>query len=361
MLNRRQGLKAALAVAGLAAAPALARADVPAVVSLSERRNRFLADVEIDGRPGYRFVLDTGASTHFVSSRVAEALSLPRVEQRRVRGYDGRRIEDVVGLSQLRVGGVDLGASRAIAWSAERLEDHDGLIGYPLLFPQAVVALGQGRLSLRTPPPELQTAVAAEVMRNQTLLLGGLPGAPGRFVFDTGAQDCTLAPAFFAKAARSPAYQDAPKLIYRHEDGRTETAAFRPAAMSFGAFRIEEPVVRVGGIDGREGVFEAVDGLFGVTLIRRYTWALDQERRTLSATVGEGGGRIGMTGAGVRLRGQGGMLRVAGVQDGGPAFDAGVRPGQRVLAVAEDGGRPVLDLIDRGRRRIVELDVWELL
>ena len=380
MLSRRQGLKAAFALAGAAAldarpgraAPA---ATSPVVVSLSERRSRYLLDVSIEGRGGYQFVLDTGASAYFVSERVVEALALPRVAQRRVRGYDGRRATDLVAIARFAAGGVELGPVRAVAWSPERLEGHDGLIGYPFLFPQALVDLGRGELSLRTPPASPVTAVAAQVLTDQTLLVGGLAGAPGRFVFDTGAQDCIVSPAYFRRIASAQDYLDATKLIYRRADGTAETAAFRPHELAFGELRIPGPVVRVGRADGREGVFHQVDGLFGVSQIRRYAWALDQQARTLKAT-DAGLQAAGWHGSGLRLERDGaGGARVAAAAEDGPAFEAGVRPGQPVLGV---GGHPperwdeverprdrpsaqMLEVVDRGVRRRIAFETRVLI
>jgi hypothetical protein len=287
MLDRRQGLKAAFALAGLAAAGGRAwAAPGPAVIALSEQRNRFLVDVAINDVDGFRFVLDTGASTHFISARLVEQLGLPQVERRMAGGYDGRRRESVVGLAKLVVGGVGLRRATAVVWPPERLEGHDGLIGYPFLFPDAVLNLAAAELSLGGAAPEALVPVRAKVTRHQTLLIGGLAGAQGRFAFDTGSQDCTVSPAYLRRIATTEAYRSAPKLVRRNARGETEIAAFSPEAITFGALRIADPILHVAVADLSGSVFDGVDGLFGVSLIRRYAWALDQAGGKLGAGPG---------------------------------------------------------------------------
>ncbi|HTI66438.1 MAG TPA: aspartyl protease family protein [Caulobacteraceae bacterium] len=366
MVNRRQGLQTAVALAGLALSGGVSRAQSrPAVVSLSEQRSRFLVEVAVDGTSGYRFVLDTGATAHFISTRLVDQLRLPRIEERTVRGAGGPGRDTVVGIARFNVGGVEMGRSRAVAWAPERLEDHDGLVGYPFLFPRAVIALREGRISLGAADAAAAlTPVRAEVTRSQALLLGGVAGADGRFVFDTGSQACTISPAYHARIRDTEAYRGAVKLVYRDAEGEARTTAFRPARMSFGDFAVADPIVRVGEADGREGVFHGVDGLLGVSLLRPYSWAVDQAAGTLSVG-GEAPQRLGWYGSGMRVAQAGGRSYVSAVADHGPAFEAGVRPGQGVVSLSaapsDVPGLQVVELLDRGVRRLVELETRALL
>jgi hypothetical protein len=277
MIDRRQALKAA-ALAGLAAGGRGALAQAPAVVSLSEQGGWFMAEVAVNGSGGYRFVLDTGSTAYFISQRVVSELGLRTVEQRMVGSYAGRRAESVVAISRLKVGGVDIGGARAIAWSPGRLEDHDGLLGYPLLYPRATLALGARQVTLGDPRPGLAlTPVAAHVTRGEAVLLGGVEGAPGKFVFDTGSQLCTVSAAYQKRIEGGAAYAASTKLTYRTQSGVSGVRAFRPPKITFGGFEIAEPVIRIDQQDGRQGVFRGgMDGLFGVNLMRPYTWVLDQ-------------------------------------------------------------------------------------
>ncbi len=361
MQNRRQVLGSGAALAGLALAHGQARGQAPggatpAIVSLSEQRSRFLVEVGVDGSGGYRFVLDTGASTHFISTRLVRALALPRVDERMVRGHAGRNRDTVVGITRLNVGGLEMGPSRAIAWGPERLGNHDGLIGYPFLYPRAVVALGASRISIGAADTAMTLVpVRAEVMRNQALLLGGIPQADGRFVFDTGAQACTISDTYYARVRDTAAYRGAVLLAYRDAEGATRVTAFRPAEMRFGDFVMTHPVVRIGQAADRDGLFHGVDGLLGVSLLRPYTWAIDQAAGTLMAG-GTPPAPVAYEGSGLRLSRADGTITA--IADGSPAFEAGLRPGQQVLGLSQAPGRQVLELPGQAR---VELEVRALL
>ena len=335
------------------------------MVPLAEQRGRYLVDVEINGTGGFRFVLDTGATTHFISTRAAQQLGLKQVEQRSVQGFDGLKHTEVVQIASLVVGGAPMGPARAITWAPDQIEDHDGLIGYPFLYPDAVIDLGDLQVRLRGDRLPAATEVQARVMRDQTLLMGGFDGAQGRFLFDTGSQTCTISAGYHDRVAATPAYASAAKLVFRNADGASHVAAFRPAEIAFGDFRIPQPIVRVGQADDdRAGVFLGVDALFGVSLIRPFAWAIDQAKATLSA-VGEPPKQVGWYGSGLRVQTDGPLARVAAVQEGGPAHEAGIRPGQRVIdfrpAPSDRPSLQVIELVHRGERRTVAFHTRELI
>ncbi len=125
--------------------------------------------------------------------------------------------------------------------------------------------------------------------------------------------------------------------------------------MRFGDFAMTNPVVRIGRAADGDGVFHGIDGLFGVNLLRPYTWDIDQAAGTLMAG-GVAPAPMAYEGSGLRLSRTDGTITA--IADGSPAFEAGLRPGQRVLSLAEVGKRQVLKLPGRAR---LELEVRALL
>ena len=263
--------------------PTASAPSAPTVVPLSEQRNRFMVDVAVNGVGGFRFLLDTGATTHFISPRLVEQLRLPQVDWRVAKGYDGRFRERVVRVDGMTVGGVPLRRTDVIVWPHEGTEQRDGLIGYPFLFPSAVLSLAAGEISLGGRAGDAMVPVRAEVTRHQTLLIGAVGGVEGHFLFDTGAQSFTITPAYLRRVAASAAFRDTPKLGRRTGENEAAIVAFRPDEIAFGDFRIASPTIRVAPDEGGGNVFDGVDGLFGVNMIKPYAWALDQAARSLRA------------------------------------------------------------------------------
>jgi hypothetical protein len=283
MLDRRQWLTGSAALAGGLALGRLAEAASPADIALAEQRGRFLVTVGVNAGRGYRFVLDTGASAHFISEVLADQLKLPHVETRTVRDFRGAETAAVVRVNRLDVGGRAFSGASAITRSAEALEGHDGLVGYPILGPRARIDLAAGRLSLGAAQPEAAMPVPAEVSDRQTVLLGGLDGAEGRFVFDTGSQDCVVSPDYLERLRGTEAYRAAPKLMVADDRYRLRMTGFRPPELRFGDLVVRDAAVMFPDRDVSTEVFHGADALFGVSLIRRNPWIIDRQRGTLHA------------------------------------------------------------------------------
>jgi len=283
MLNRRQCMIGAAALGAALPFGAALAADGETEIALVEERGRFLIEVGVNGGRGYRFVLDTGASSHFISMGLAERLGLPRIDSRNVRDRDGRAAQTVVEVDHLDVGGLSLADTRAIAWGDDALEGHDGLVGYPVLEPRAVIDLAGARLGLGAPLPQGSVRIPAEVSDSQTLLLGGVPGAEGRFVFDTGSQRCIVSPRYFERLRETEAYRTGLRLVEVGADGRERPVGFRPPALRFGDIVIQSPAMYAADPGVSAEMFHGVDALFGTNFIRGYVWTLDQARGALHA------------------------------------------------------------------------------
>ncbi len=283
MLDRRQWLAGSAALAPGLALGRVAGAATPTEIALTEQRGRFLVTVGVNAGRGYRFVLDTGASAHFISETLAAQLKLPQIETRTVRDFRGAEIASVVRVERLDIGGRALTGARAILRSADALEGHDGLVGYPILGARARIDLAAGKLSLGAPTPPAATLVEAEVSDRQTVLIGGLAGAEGRFAFDTGSQACVVSPAYLERLRATDAYRDAPKLMQTNAQYQLRMVGFRAPEMRFGDLVVRDAAVMFPDRDVSVEVFKGADALFGVALIRRSAWIIDQASRTLHA------------------------------------------------------------------------------
>jgi predicted aspartyl protease len=284
MIDRRQFIAGAAALAAAEGLGRGARAQ-DAEIPLVESGGRFLVDVRLNGGRPYRFVLDSGASTHFISSAIADSLGLPRVEYRNIQSFGGRTREPIVALRRLEVGGVEVADTRAVAWNAAAMEGHDGLVGYPIFGTRALLDLGAGRLALGAPrPPPDAVEVDAQVSDGETLLVGGPPGAEGRFVFDTGSARCVISRAYLARLRETDVYRQARQIIQVASDGRRRLVGLRLPELRFGALAVDNPFVLIADEAASPAMFHQVDALLGVELIRRCAWTLDRDARRLYAS-----------------------------------------------------------------------------
>jgi hypothetical protein len=283
MLDRRQWLTGSAALAGATALGRASQGAVPADIALAEQRGRFLVTVGVNAGRGYRFVLDTGSSAHFISETLAAQLKLPHVETRTVRNFLGAETASVVRVNRLDIGGRAFDRASAITRSADALEGHDGLVGYPVLGARARIDLAAGMLSLGAAAPVGATLVSAEVSDRETVLLGGPPGTEGRFVFDTGSQDCVVSPGYLQRLRDTEAYRTAQKLMQADEQYQLRMIGYRAPELRFGDWVVRDAAVMFPDRDVSVEVFKGADALFGVSLIRRNPWVIDQGRGTLHA------------------------------------------------------------------------------
>jgi predicted aspartyl protease len=282
MPNRRDLLIGCAALASLVAPGRSGAAG--AQITLLEQRGRYLTQVRLNGGAPYRFVLDTGSSTHFISSAIAARLRLPTVDVTSIRSFGGRSTETIVALNRLDVGGVAVGDTRAVAWDAAAMEGHDGLVGYPILGQRALLDLAARRLNLVAPRPASDAVeVDARVSANETLLIGGVDGAEGRFVFDTGSAQCVISRPYLARLRETDAFAQAEQVINATAQGRTRLLGLRLPELRFGGLVLDRPFVRIADPDASPEMFHQVDALLGAELLRRCAWTLDRGRRTLHA------------------------------------------------------------------------------
>jgi predicted aspartyl protease len=144
-------------------------------VGARKARTRMTADVLVNGRGPYRFVVDSGADSSVVGQRVATALSLPKGTPVVVNGMTGsaraeRVLVDELTLGPTSVHNLELPALR------ERDLGADGMLGIDALVKQRLMMDFEKRLikveNADAPPPRLdgEIIVTARTRRGQLIL-----------------------------------------------------------------------------------------------------------------------------------------------------------------------------------------------
>jgi len=157
---------------------------------------RVLAEVRINGRGPYRFILDTGANRSALSPLVAEELGLVAVGTSSVivHGVTGSATLPIVDVASLQVGDVVLKGIRMPVLPDSVLADADGILGVDglqrahidvnFVEESVVVRPSSGRRA-----PSEYLVVPARIEHGGLLIVHGSIGrVPVRIIIDTGAE-----------------------------------------------------------------------------------------------------------------------------------------------------------------------------
>jgi hypothetical protein len=167
------------------------------------------AEVMLNGRGPFKFVVDTGSNTSVVSSRVARSLSLPELPSQTVHGVTGTMVAKFARLDRIGTGRSQSFGLPVAVLDAPAFENLDGILGMDMFkdrrirfnFTRKTVDFEQAsRRSQRLP-------VRANVRLRQGLLIeaeGRVGGVRARCVLDTGC-DTTIVNSALLDAIRSPA------------------------------------------------------------------------------------------------------------------------------------------------------------
>lgn len=161
-----------------------------------DRMGRVLAEVEINGRGPYRFILDTGANRSALSPLVAAELGLIAIGTSSVvvHGVTGSASLPIVDVARLRVGDVVLEHLRMPVLPANVLADADGILGVEGLQRARIeVNFAQGSVTVRPSTgrraPSEYVVVPARIERGGLMMVNGRIGRlPVRVIIDTGAE-----------------------------------------------------------------------------------------------------------------------------------------------------------------------------
>jgi hypothetical protein len=310
--------------------------------------NRIVIDVKLEGHGPYRFIFDSGAVS-VVSMELARTLALKVEGLTRGGGGVGESTVErgQTKISDAEVGGIHLKdqefgvlsfSDNKYVFGASRI---DGIIGYPL-FKRFVVQIDYERRQLTfTEPSQFTykgkgTVVPIDFDYHLPLVKGELDGVPGIFVIDTGARSALLLYGPFVE-------QNKLREKYRASiegvtgwgiGGPVRSQIARVSTLKLGAVEVKNLVARLS--LQKSGALTNTDraALVGPDVLKQFTTIFDYSRRQIIFEKNaEYGKPDSYDRAGMWFGLEGDHFEVIDVMAGGPAAEAGIKVGDKILTI----------------------------
>jgi PDZ domain/Aspartyl protease len=317
--------------------------------------NHIYADATVNGKGPYQFIFDTGG-LNFVTPTLAGTLGLKSEGQLQGGGAGAAHMDfGLTKVASLRLGGAEVKNQVFVVAPVESMTKIEGvgmpgMVGYET-FRRFVtrVDYGRGTVTLILPgafdPKDAGTAVPLNFNGNTIEATALYNGVSGNFTIDTGSRaSLTLNSPFAAAHHLNKDGKTLDAVTGWGVGGPTRSIAMRGDTLAIGPMTIKGPVVELS-TDTKGGFAEtSLAGNIGAGILKRFVVTLDYEHRVmyLKPTNGAVADLDTFDRAGLWLNlGDNGDLTVVDVTRGAPADQAGLKPGDEILAV---NGKPATGL-----------------
>jgi hypothetical protein len=316
--------------------------------------NHIYVDAKLNGKGPYRLLCDTGGA-NVVKPAVARQLGLRSEGALEGKGA-GEQSEDIglVKIERVAIGDAVIERQLFAVFDLEKLEPAEGapmpgLVGYEV-FKRFVVRIDYGRgLLTLTLPSSFQadsraTALPFRFNGHTPQVDGEIDGIAGTFDLDTGSRaSLELIGPFVEKNGLAAKYGAKLTAVTGWGvGGPTRSLVTRTKVLKLGPVEVRDLVT---GLSlQKTGAFSDVyvSGNVGAGVLRRFTVTFDYaSQKVYFEPSGTPPSRDAFDRGGLWLNRGDGFFEVMDLVEGGPAYEAGMRPGDRVLAV---DGKPASGL-----------------
>ncbi len=316
--------------------------------------NHIYVEAAINGEEGFRLLVDTGGA-NVLTPKAVKRLGLEGEGSFEVRGV-GEQTEEMslAEVERLRLGEAEIRDQVFFVIDMSALYDvegvdFDGLVGFEV-FKRFVVTIDyEGSRLVLTRPGAFDYGGAGKVIPftfdgHTPQVRGAVDGHEGLFAIDTGSRSSlTLHGPFAAESGLGDKFASAPQVLSGWGvGGGVRARVARAGVLRLGKEEIPAPVMNISEMETGAFAGSHVAGNVGGGILKRFTVTFDYgEKRMILERNGLYGRADTYDRAGLWLNRDGDAFAVMDVTPDGPAEGAGLRAGDRVVAI---DGRPASEL-----------------
>jgi hypothetical protein len=312
--------------------------------------NRVFVEVRLNSRGPFHFLLDTGAGGVTVSVDVAQQLGLHVGDAGEGQGVGEKTVHaGQAQIAQLQIGEL---AFADVETNVLDLSDapqvfgtkpFDGIIGLPVFERMVVKHDYVNRLLTFTAPDKFEYAGAGVIVRFERprqipVVAASLDGVAGNFGVDTGARSSLLLYGPFC-AQNNLQEKYGAKLegvTGWGVGGPVRSLLARAGTLQLGAVTVRDLVIRLSAQKAGLTTTAAMAGLIGPDVLAQFDVTFDYSRTRIIFEKNKNYGRrdsYDRAGIWMGQAPDGKHFTVVDVIAGGPGADAGVKPGDQILAI----------------------------
>src|SRR5579862_2711077 len=316
--------------------------------------NHIYAEVSADGKGPFTFIFDTGGE-NILTPRTATALGLKSEGQLEGRGAGSGHMDmGLTKLAKLELGKASVKDQVFIVAPLDALEpaegfDMSGMVGFQV-FRRFVTRFDYGARTLTLIDPaafdakDAGVAIPFKFNGNTIEIQATYGGIPGNYTIDTGSRSSVTLSAPFAAA--HDLYKGATAVdavTGWGVGGPTRSRVLRGQTLALGPEAVQKPVVEVSTDKVGAMADPSIAGNIGAAILKRYVVTLDYGHQTmyLKPATGQVDDLDTFDRAGLWINQASNGFSVIDVTKDAPADQAGLKPGDVVLAV---DGKPASSL-----------------
>jgi hypothetical protein len=307
--------------------------------------NHIYLQVRLNGRP-YELLFDTGGM-NVITPTVARELGLTSEGKLQARGVGEKSVEaSLTTINRMDIGGAFLDHQRFVVLPLESFSDVEGvaitgIVGYEI-FKRFVVVTDYENSRVTLIEPEgfaySGSGTRVEMKLNDRIpeVAGTIDGVPGQFTLDTGARNTlTLSTPFVEKNNLVARYRPQVAAVTGWGVGGPSRGwLVRGRTFAMGAAAVDAPVVELSTQKGGAHADTYVAGNVGAGILKKFNIVWDYSRHQLFFEKNKNyGERDVHDRAGFWANADRDAFLVIDVTKGGPADQAGLKAGDRILAV----------------------------